>query len=41
MGCRNDKQTDPIGLQAYPKGPRTQRKGFLGPNTVNTVVFGP
>ena len=24
-----------------PKGPRTQRIGFWGPNTINIIVFGP
>ena len=25
----------------YPMGPRTQIIGFLGPNTINIIVFGP
>ena len=24
-----------------PKGPRTQTIGFYGPNTINSIVFGP
>ena len=29
------------GSMTYPQGPRTQIIGFLGPNTIIFIVFGP
>ena len=40
----NNMETDimgSIGVIEVPKGPRTQIKGFFGPNTSISKVFGP
>ena len=31
----------PLQPHRFPKGPRTQMVGFSGPNTSNSIVFGP
>ena len=37
MSCLSQQMYE----RTYPKGPRTQIKGFEGPNAISIIVFGP